>query len=142
MQGAIFYHLCSLDLIPWFLLLFLLHDCSDPFLFLPLLPYPYPSLLYLTLLPSFLLKPPLTFFFFSLIGAKLLYSVVLVSAFEQQCESKCDSVIIIYMHKCIPSLSSLPRSPYYLTPLGHHRAPGWAPCTIQKLPTSHLLHTW
>ena len=44
MQGTIFYHLCSLDLIPWFLLLFLLHDCSVPFLFFLLLPLPFSAL--------------------------------------------------------------------------------------------------
>ena len=27
------------------------------------------------------------------------------------------------------------------TPLGHHRAPGWAPCVIQQLPTSYLFYT-
>ena len=51
---------------------------------------------------------PLNFLFF-LTGAKLLYSVVLVYAFEQQCESKCESIIIICI--CIyispPSQASL-----------------------------------
>ena len=26
--------------------------------------------------------------------------------------------------------------PSHLSPLGHHRAPGWTPCTIQQLPAS------
>ena len=38
---------------------------------------------------------------------------------------------------CISSLLILPP-----IPLGHHRAPGWAPCTTQKLPTSCLFHMW
>ena len=37
----------------------------------------------------------------------------------------------------IPSLLGLPP-----TPVGHHRAPGWAPCATQQLPTSFLLYTW
>ena len=53
---------------------------------------------------------PLNFLFF-LTGAKLLYSVVLVYAFEQQCESKCESIIIICICICIyispPSQASL-----------------------------------
>ena len=28
------------------------------------------------------------------------------------------------------------------TPLGHHRAPSWAPCAIRQSPTSYLLYTW
>ena len=28
----------------------------------------------------------------------------------------------------------------HLTPLGCHRAPGWAPCVIQQLPTSYLFY--
>ena len=26
------------------------------------------------------------------------------------------------------------------TPLGHYRAPGWAPCVIQQLPISYFTH--
>ena len=26
--------------------------------------------------------------------------------------------------------------------LGHHRAPGWAPCVIQQLPTGYLFYPW
>ena len=29
-----------------------------------------------------------------------------------------------------------------LTPLGHHSAPGWAPCTMQQLLPSYLCYTW
>ena len=42
-----------------------------------------------------------------------------------------------YTH--IPFLLDLP-SPAQPTPLGCHRAPGWAPCVIQRLPTSCLFH--
>ena len=38
-------------------------------------------------------------------------------------------------------LEPLPLSPYP-TPLGHHRAPGWASCVIQQLPISSLFYTW
>ena len=40
---------------------------------------------------------------------------------------------ISYM--CIYPLS--PESPSHPTPLGHHRAASWAPCAVQKLPTSY-----
>ena len=43
----------------------------------------------------------------------------------------------ISMHVSPPSWGSL-----LPTPLGHHTAPSWAPCVIQKLPTSHLFYTW
>ena len=33
-------------------------------------------------------------------------------------------------------------SPCHPTPLGHLRAPSWAPCVIYQLPTSSLFHTW
>ena len=36
---------------------------------------------------------------------------------------------------CIYPLS--PESPSHPTPLGHHRAASWAPCAVQKLPTSY-----
>ena len=38
-----------------------------------------------------------------------------------------------------PSGASLP--PPHPTHLGHHGAPGWAPCIIQQLPTSYLFYT-
>ena len=39
-----------------------------------------------------------------------------------------------------PSWTSLPQP--LLTPLSHHRAPGWAPYAIQQVPTSYLFYTW
>ena len=68
-----------------------------------------------------------SFFLIFLIGGKLLYNV-LVSAMQQH-----ESVIITHTHTYItpPSLAFLP-SPYS-TPLGHHRASGWAPRAIQQL---------
>ena len=51
----------------------------------------------------------------------------LVSVVQQ-----CKSVINIYISP--PSRASV-------SLLGHHRAPGWAPCEIQQPPTSHLLYT-
>ena len=78
-------------------------------------------------------------FYLFLIGGKLLYNFVLVSAVQQH-----ESVILIYIYvslyiyiymstyvyisTSLPSLSSL--SSPHLTPLGHHRAPGWAPFVI------------
>ena len=41
----------------------------------------------------------------------------------------------------ITSILSLRPFPH-LTILGHHRAPGWAPCVIQHLLTSSLFYTW
>ena len=43
----------------------------------------------------------------------------------------------MYIHISPPSLPS-----FHSTLLGHHRAPSWAPCVIQQLPTSHLFYTW
>ena len=82
-------------------------------------------------------------FLFLLIGAKLLYSVVLVSAFEQECESKCESIIIICMHiyVYIPSLPSVPPPPPLFHPSRSSRSTGGAPGATQ-LPTSYLFHTW
>ena len=57
-------------------------------------------------------------FDYFLIGGKLLYAVVLISA-VQQCKS-----VIIYI--TLPSLASLPCC--HPTPLGHHRAPCQSPC--------------
>ena len=34
-----------------------------------------------------------------------------------------------------------PSSPSHFTSLGHHRAPGWAPCVIYRIPTSYLFCT-
>ena len=56
----------------------------------------------------------------------MLYNVVLVSAIQQ-----CESVIIMYIF----SLPLEPPSPPSLsTPLGYHRAPGWATFDIQQVP--------
>lgn len=57
-------------------------------------------------------------FLFLLIGAKWLYSVVLVSAFEQECESECESIIIICMHIYI-YIYPLPPQPASLPLLFH-----------------------
>ena len=65
----------------------------------------------------------LYFFIYFLIGRKLFYKVMLVSAVQQS-----RSVIIIHRYISSLPLPSLPSS--HPTPLGHHRAPGWAPCVI------------
>ena len=44
---------------------------------------------------------------------------------------------ISYMYTHILSLLN-----FHPTPLGHHRALSWAPCTIQQVPTSYLFYTW
>ena len=62
------------------------------------------------------------FFFLFFIGVHLLYNVVLVSAVQQS-----ESVTCIYVSP--PSLISLPGC-LHPTPLGHHRAASWFPCTI------------
>ena len=71
-------------------------------------------------------KEVVVFFFFFLclfvhflIGGKLLYNSVLVSAVQQ-----CESIMIIYVS--LPSGAFLPCP--HPTSLGHHRAPGWTSC--------------
>ena len=49
-----------------------------------------------------------------------------------------------YMYMCIFSLLSLPPTPQphtNLTPLSHPRAPSWASCAIQQLPTYGSVYT-
>ena len=46
-----------------------------------------------------------------------------------------------YIYILPPSGASL-WPPPHPTPLGHHRAPSWAPCAIQHFPTSCLFYTW
>ena len=75
-------------------------------------------------------------FFFSLfvhflIGGKLLYNSVLLSAVQQ-----CESITIIY--ESLPSGASLCCP--HPTSLGHHRAPGWTSCVSQQLPTICFAH--
>ena len=55
----------------------------------------------------------------------------------QCCVSFCCTTWISYKYAYIISLLDLPP-----TPLGHHWALSWAPCAIQRLPTSCLLHMW
>ena len=57
---------------------------------------------------------------------------MLVSAL--QCES-----VIIYIY---PLPLEPPSPPSHPIPLGHHRAPSWAPYTIEQLPTSYLYYIW
>ena len=55
------------------------------------------------------------------------------------CVSFC-STSISFMYTFISSPLTLPPPPYPTT-WGHHRAPGWAPCITQQLPT-YPLHSW
>ena len=48
-----------------------------------------------------------------------------------------ESAVCIHTSPC--SWASLPPHP---TPLVHHRAPSWAPCAQQQLPSSHSFYTW
>ena len=50
----------------------------------------------------------------------------------------CTTTWIGSKYTYILSLSSL----VSLTPLGHHRAPSWAPCATWQLPTSYLSYTY
>ena len=45
------------------------------------------------------------------------------------------------LYTYIPSLQDIPPIPLHATHLGHHRAPSWAPCAIQQVPTSYLFYT-
>ena len=62
----------------------------------------------------------------------MLCNVVLVSAIRQH-----ESSISIHILPSEPP----PLLPPHVTPLGHHRAPGWAPCVVEQLPTSYLFCT-
>ena len=47
------------------------------------------------------------------------------------------------MYTYILSLLHLPpTSCLHPAHLGHHRAPSWAPCSIQQVPNRYLFHTW
>ena len=55
------------------------------------------------------------------------------------------STWISHRYTYIPSLLKLPSNshlPPHLTPLGCHRAPDWAPCIIQQIPTGCLFYMW
>ena len=70
-----------------------------------------------------------------LLGGKkiFVYNIVLVSALQQH-----ESTISIHTF----SLLNLPPTPPHAILVGHHRAPGWAPCAMQHLPISCLFYTW
>ena len=57
----------------------------------------------------------------------------------QYCAGFCHTTthLVIIIH---PSTLSFPPFPQP-TPLGHHRARGWAPCVIKQLPVSSVLYT-
>ena len=55
----------------------------------------------------------------------------------QCCVGFCCITWISHMYTCILFLLALLPIPHP-TPLGHHRAPEWAPCIVQQLPTSYL----
>ena len=64
------------------------------------------------------------------------------------CGGLCHTLMLIshhfihtHTHTHLSSWVSLSFSPNS-TPLDCHRAPGWAPCVIQKLPISYLFYTW
>ena len=46
----------------------------------------------------------------------------------------------VYIHMCMCIYISPPS--WASHPLCHHRAPSWAPCVTEQLPTSYLFHTW
>ena len=56
--------------------------------------------------------------------------------------SSCSTVKwISSMYTYIPSLLGFPPTRHSPSDLGHHRAPNWAPCVIQRLPASCLFYT-
>ena len=61
-----------------------------------------------------------------------------VSALQHGVSFCCIRKWISYMYTYIPSVLGLPHHP---TPLGHHRAPSWAPWARKQLPTSYLFYT-
>ena len=55
--------------------------------------------------------------------------------------SCCTMKLISLMYRYITSLvSPSPNTLPNLIPLGHQRAPSWAPCAIQRVPTSYLFY--
>ena len=47
------------------------------------------------------------------------------------------------LYKCVyPRPQLEPPSHPHPIPLGHHRAPAWAPSVMQQLPRGCLFHTW
>ena len=62
-----------------------------------------------------------------------LYNVVIVCTIRWSESPLCT-------HISPPSWAFLP--PLHPTPLGHHRAPSWAPYAVEQLPTSYLFYTW
>ena len=69
---------------------------------------------------------------FFLIGIQMLYNVVLVFVLWQRGLTELN-----WTDTYTPWPSSL-----HPTPLGHHRALSWAPCTKQHLPSSYLFYTF
>ena len=65
---------------------------------------------------------------------QLPYNVVLVSAIQWSESAAC-------IHIPPPSWTSLPPNPH-ATPLGHHRAPSWAPCALENFLSVFLNISW
>ena len=58
----------------------------------------------------------------------------------QYCVGFCHVTMwISHKYTYVPSLLNLPSVPYPIPP-GCHKAPRWAPCVIQQLPTSYLVY--
>ena len=65
----------------------------------------------------------------------MLYNIVLVSAVQRS-----KSTLCMYIHIPPSWISPLPCH-HAISPLGHHRAPSWAPRIIQQVPTNYLFYT-
>ena len=61
-----------------------------------------------------------------------------LSIFQKLCFC-CMIKRISYMYTYIPSFLSFSHP---IPTFGHHRAPSWAPCAIEHVPTSRLFYTW
>ena len=61
----------------------------------------------------------------------------------QRCVSFCCTMKwISYMYTYVPSLLDHPPTHPHPTHLDRHRAPNWAPCAIQQVPTIYPFYTW
>ena len=63
-----------------------------------------------------------------------------IIAFQHCVTFHCTTKWTSYMYTYTSFLLNLPTNPHRPTPLGHHRAPSWAPCAYSSFPLALCLH--